>query len=215
MKLVKTCRLLLLLGMLMMSACSVVPPARDSTSAPPTLYAQHLAELGRIVQFSLKGRIGVQTEKQGFSGSIQWVHAPAVDEISLFSPLGSQVASITSDNTGVRLINSDGKIYEEVSAETLTQKTLGWSLPMTGLSDWVLGRPTASTIKDISWDEEGRIKTLFQDGWQIEYGQYITINGATLPGKVFLKSPKLNLKFLIETWSVETDLSATNKEILN
>lgn len=197
-------KLLMVFAMLTISACTALPPANDMANQPPAMYAKHIEALGNIAQFSLKGRIGVQTDKQGFSGSTFWTHGPNGDEISLFSPLGSQVASISSDSSGVRLINSDGGTYQESSAEALTQKALGWSLPMTGLSDWVVGRPTSSAVQDMQWDEEGRIKSMFQDGWKIEYDQYALNNDLYLPGKIFLKSPKLNLKFLIESWDIQT-----------
>lgn len=153
----------------------------------------------------MQGRIGVQTEGKGFSGSSNWQHDGQSDNISLFSPLGAQVATIKTAPDGVTLVTEDGKTYRAADVETLTLQNLGWSLPMRGLPDWILGRPAASMIKEQQWDEAGRLTRLKQDGWDIEYSQYIEINGYQLPTKVTLRSPKLNLKLVIERWAISAN----------
>lgn len=171
------------------------------SSAALALKTQHLAQLAAIEQFSLQGRIGVQTNSKGFSGSLQWQHSLSGDDISLYSPLGSQVASITRTPEQVTLTDSSGKYYSAADAETLTQITLGWKLPLTGLADWSIGRPTQSPVQQSAWNEQGLLTSLEQDGWKIEYDNYRQQGAYMLPGKIFLKSEQLNLKLLVETWN--------------
>jgi outer membrane lipoprotein LolB len=166
------------------------------------LYQQHLQNLAGIGQFTLQGRIGVQAEGKGFSGSLNWQHNPADDEIALYSPLGGQVASIKKTADEVTLIDAKGKRISAADTETLTQNTLGWKLPLTGLADWSIGRPTSSAVQASTLDEKGRLLTLKQDGWDIEYQNYSEQNGHFLPGKIVLRSEKLNLKLLIEKWLI-------------
>jgi outer membrane lipoprotein LolB len=174
--------------------------------SPPNaeIYRQHLAGLAEIRQFKLQGRIGVQNEGRGFSGSTRWQHDDAGDNIELFSPLGGQVATIRTTADGVQLTDSDGKNYSAKDAETLTQQTLGWSLPMQGLPDWALGRPAHGTVDVASatWDKEGRLTRLKQDGWEIEYPEYRETAGHQLPARITLRSPKLYLKLVIEQWDI-------------
>ncbi len=192
-------------AMALLASCSTIQPVNTAPPATePASYKVHLLKLQSIEQFKLKGRIGVQTEARGFSGSMLWLHQPSNDDIALFSPLGSQVASILANPGHVRLINSDGAEYHETSAERLTQKNLGWSLPMNGLSDWVLGRPNNTPINFIQWDDAGHISRLHQDGWEIEFSQYTTTDNTSLPGRIFLRSPKVNLKFVVESWSLNS-----------
>jgi len=183
----------------------VIKPVTDSAAA----HQEHLASLANIRQFRLQGRIGAQTDGKGFSGIAHWQHDSTGNNVALFSPLGDQVATIKTTASGAELITSDGKSFNAKDAETLTQKALGWSLPMTGLSDWVLGRPATSLAEYTEWDTDGRITKLTQDGWKIEYPQYTEIDGYQLPKKVNLHSPKLNLKLVIEEWSELTDQEAT------
>ena len=173
----------------------------EQSDASQKLRALHLAQLAAIEEFSLHGRIGVQTNSKGFSGSLQWQHNSTGDDINLYSPLGSQVASITRTAEQVTLQDSSGKRFSAADAETLTQVTLGWKLPLTGLADWSIGRPTQGPVQKSVWNEQGLLTNLEQDGWKIEYDNYKQQGAYMLPGKIFLKSDQLNLKLLVETWN--------------
>lgn len=193
---------------LLISACTITPPR---PVANEEVHRQHLASLQTLQAFDLKGRIGVQTQKQGFSGGFTWNHQPAADQVALFSPLGSQVATIEKDATGVTLLTSDQKILRAQDAETLTEQNLGWRLPMQGLHDWALGRPTTAAHEAI-WDDQGRLTRLKQDGWDIEYSQYQRVGKYDLPHKIYMKSLQLNLKLIVERWSIaNTDSLQTNQ----
>ena len=196
-------RVLFLLGLMSVFAgCASAPASKtEPSAAAQKLRAQHLQQLASIQEFSIQGRIGVQTNGKGFSGSLQWQHNSAGDDIDLYSPLGSQVASIKRTPDQVTLKDAGGKSFSAVDAETLTQETLGWKLPLTGLVDWSIGRPTQSPIQNSIWNEQGLLTNLDQDGWKIEYDNYQQQGAYMLPGKIFLKSDKLNLKLLVEKWN--------------
>ncbi len=188
--------------LLLVSACTTLPKQSEKPPATSTaIHQQHLAKLNAIKSFSLKGRLGVVTQKQGFSGSINWQHATQNDNIDVYSPLGGQLANIKKDAQGVTLTTQEGRNITAKTAESLTESSLGFKLPLAGLSDWALGKPSLSTIDASSWDDQGRILTLQQDGWDIAYENYADNNGVSLPNKVVLKSEQLNLKLLIENWS--------------
>lgn len=179
------------------SSPAIKPPA-DATSY--ALNQAHLHHIAKIEHFSLQGRIGVQTEGKGFSGGLYWQHRAPDDDIALYSPLGGQIASIKKTTGQITLQDANGNSVSANNAETLTQTALGWQLPLTGLVDWSLGRPSAGPIQSSTWDEQGLLTTLSQDGWKIEYQDYSEQKGYLLPGKIILKSEKVNLKLLVESW---------------
>ena len=196
-------RLFLAFSYLTITAGCTTLPKQDAVSseAAQLLQQAHLQDISQIKLFTVKGRIGVQAEGKGFSGGLTWQHEPTKDDIALFSPLGGQVASIIKTNESVTLIDAKGNSISADDAETLTQKALGWKLPLAGLADWSLGRPSDSPIQASTWDELGYLSTLKQDGWEIQYQQYSEQNGHLLPSKVVLRNDKVNLKLLIENWS--------------
>lgn len=196
---VRTVVLLLAASMLVACASPAVKPNIDQNAA--NLNAQHLKSLAEIAGFSIQGRIGIQTNPKGFSGSLIWQHSANADDIALYSPLGSQVASINSTATQITLLDSSGKSYSAADAETLTQDVLGWRLPLKGLSDWALGRPRSAPIQHSAWNAQGQLTHLEQDGWNIEYDNYQQQGAYALPSKIYLKSQQLNIKLLVEKWN--------------
>lgn len=188
---------------LCLAACATAPASLPPTQAnTPTIVQQHLASLAEIQHFALKGRLGVVTQKQGFSGSLNWQHDATNDLIEVFSPLGGKVATIEKNPNQISITSQEGKQVSAKDAETLTETTLGWRLPLAGLNRWALGKPTDSKVDAMTWDDNGRLTSLKQEGWDIQYTDYSVNNGYALPGKVLLKSEKVNLKLLVENWQL-------------
>lgn len=188
------------MSFLSVSACLPLSTKPSLPQIASSVNQKHLATLVNIQSFSLKGRIGVTTNPRGFSGGIAWQHTTANDNIDIFSPLGGKTASIVKSPSEVTLTTHDGHTVRAQDAESLTQSTLGWRLPLDGLSDWVIGNPTKSKIEASTWNENGWLTTLKQDGWDISYENYTETNGVFLPKKVLLKSDKVNLKLIVDEW---------------
>lgn len=188
----------------LLAGCVTQPAVKPVVSSQSALavHQQHLATLLPIEHFSMHGRIAVNANGKGFSGGIAWQHQANADQIDLFTPLGGKAANIKKTAQEVVLTTADNQVIKADNAETLTEKTLGWRLPLTGLSDWALGKPTKSAIESSTWDAKGRLITLVQDGWHISYDHYSEQATTSLPGKVTLKNDKLNLKLLIERWQL-------------
>lgn len=197
---------LLLASLALLSSCSTLPttpepPLPTPVGTPAELHQQHLAQQAQIDQFFLQARIGIQTGNKGSSGTIRWQHHATDDTISMLSPVAGTVARITANAEGVTLSQNDGTVLQAADAETLTQQQLGWRLPLRGLPDWALGRPTRHLVNSVEWDHIGRITRLEQDGWQIEYPEYMEAFGYRLPRKINLRNDKLTLKLIIERWN--------------
>jgi outer membrane lipoprotein LolB len=183
-----------LIGCLPQNSKPVRPPATAAA------VAKHAASLAAIKSYSLKGKLGVITQKQGFSGGIDWQHAIDADNINVFSPLGGKIANISKTAEGVMLTDQKGNSIKAKDAESLTEATLGFKLPLNGLGDWAIGQPINGKEYKATWDESGRLLTLNQEGWDINYENYADNNGVDLPNKIVLKSEKVNLKLIIENW---------------
>lgn len=174
-------------------------------------FDEQQAKLKRITLFDLQARIAVKAESRSFSGATHWQHQLERDEIAILSPLGSQVAVISKRPEAVTLNAGEGKIFESKDIETLTEENLGWRLPLSGLSYWILGRPTPRLAEKLEWNPQGRLKKLEQEGWQIEYGEYGYYQSFWLPKKMVMTNPKLTLKIVVQEWK---DLPLLNESDL-
>lgn len=198
-------RWLLMLGLLLLGGCASLQPTAESplpipTGNPAELNRTHLTQLAGIEQFYLQARIGIQANGKGSSGSTRWRHDQRGNDISMLSPVGGTVAKIITNSAGVMLTTNDGKVLQADDAESLTQEHLGWRLPLRGLPDWALGRPNGPLYEEMHWDSIGRITRLKQDGWEIEYPEYMEAGGYRLPKRINLRSRNLTIKLVIERW---------------
>ncbi len=189
-----------------LSGCSLLKvkeePINDTTVEASILHDHHMVLIDNIEQFALTGRLGVMTNPKGFSGRVTWQHMPEKDNIDVFSPLGGKVANIIKTNEEVVLTNSKNEHIAAPDTETLTEETLGFRLPLNGLSYWALGRPSnTGLVEYITWDESGRVNTLKQNGWDIQYQDYEVNEGYFLPKKIVLRTDELIIKLIVEKWS--------------
>ena len=173
-------RLLYAACALALSACAGAPTPARETQAP--------------VSFELSGRLAVRHAEEHFSGHIRWRHTSTEDDILLSTPLGQGVARLGRDAQGVTLLTSDRKRYAAADPEALTEKVLGWRLPLAGLSHWVTGRPAPSSPAVVSADR------LTQQGWQIDFSDRREIGRFRLPARITLERGELHIRLVVDRW---------------
>lgn len=189
-----------IISMSLLSACATTQPMR--TPASPN--SDHFSKLQQIQQFKLKGRIGIQMPGRGYTGSFTWQHqAHKTDEISFFSPVGSQVANIAQTPKRATLTDNKGNTYQAVDATALIDEHLGWQIPVNDLNDWLLARAKADDKTNLTLDLQGRLTSMQKDGWSIRYTNYRTWRNIDLPGKITLNKPDFSLKLIIKDWQVK------------
>lgn len=135
------------------------------------------------LDFSLAGRIAVRSGKEAFTGNIAWRHVKSGDEILLSTPTGQGVAQILRQGDAVVLKTSEGKEYRAVDSESLTERVLGFRLPIEGLAETVQGRPSPVL--------EGR-------GWKIEYQEY---DAQKRPTRLRLTNAGAEVRLAIHQWN--------------
>ena len=172
-------RLVLCSAMLLLGAC-----AQLQTRAPQDL------------EFDLSGRLAARYGKEAFSGNIAWRHAKSADEMLITSSLGAGVARIVRDGDSVVLTTAEPREYKATDAETLTEQVLGFRLPLAGLADWVRARPSDKAAAKADYDEQGRLRSLEERGWKIEYQEY----EGKLPSRLRLTYPDIELRLAIAKW---------------
>lgn len=162
------------------------------------------AELQRLVpedrvEFELAGRIAVRHGNEASSGNIAWRHAREADEMLITSPVGTTVARLVRDASGVVLSTAEGAEHRAEDAEALTERVLGYRIPLAGMSAWVRGRPGSVGAATEQRDPAGNLLVLEQEGWRIEY-QERRADG--LPLRMRLGYPGLELRLAVHTWKV-------------
>ena len=76
---------------------------------------------------------------------------------------------------------------------------LGFRIPLTGLTDWVRGRAVEGSQANAVRDKEGRLATLDQNGWRVEYQEF---RADGLPSRMKLTYPGIELRLAIHEWKL-------------
>lgn len=139
------------------------------------------------------GRFAVTTasaeKRENVSGRFDLEIRGLQQTLELSSPLGTTVARIEVEPGAARATGVQMQEVRGADADALTEKLLGWPLPVSGLADWIEGRPVPSRLARVE-REGGRIVLLEQDGWTIRLADYFEVIGATdRPRRLTLERP--------------------------
>ncbi|HEY5897004.1 MAG TPA: outer membrane lipoprotein LolB [Burkholderiales bacterium] len=137
---------------------------------------------GPNVDFDLLGRIAARYGSEAFTGNVAWRHARGGDEMLISTPLGQGVARIVREGDAVQLTTAEQKEYRAPDTESLTERVLGFRLPLEGLADWVQGRPAPA---------------LESRGWKVEY---LERDAQGRPALMRLRYQGIELRLAISEW---------------
>jgi outer membrane lipoprotein LolB len=142
-------------------------------SAPTSPSSPHSMQLveGYRATFDTAGRLSVNYQKNGnpesLSGKFTWAQKPGRIDVSLSSPL-STIATISVTPEAATLVQSDKVPRVAKDIDTLTAQTLGWSLPVSGLRDWLQGYATGADGKRfVATPANNTVTTA--DGWRLRF----------------------------------------------
>ncbi len=187
-------RWLLLLFPCVLVGCASAPSASQPVTRP--------AQAEQAV-FALTGRLAIRHDGERSSAGVRWSHRSGADEILLFTPLGQTMARIDRDAQGV-VLDTSGKHYAAQDTEELTQRVLGWRLPLDGLRYWVLALPAPGSKAGIEHDANGQVSMMRQDGWAIRYTRYAAQMPDSLPLRMNLQREEVEIQLLIDEWEIQS-----------
>ncbi len=125
-------------------------------------------------QIQISGRITVQYQQankpQNLPGSFEWEQDKDGIRITLLSPLGQTLARITQTAQGARLEQDGKESRQAADLDLLLQDTLGWSLPVAGLRDWLQGFVAIDDKTAIPL--QANDQTIDAQGWKLRYATW-------------------------------------------
>lgn len=189
-----------ILAACLLAACSSVPPLTPD-AASDEAWVQHRAALADLTEWTVTGRISIQSEDQAWNATLYWRQRGDSYRIRLLAPLGQGTVQVAGDANGVTLRTPDNETFDASDPETLLFDALGWRLPLDGLRFWLRGLDApGSGPAERRLDPWGRLGALRQDGWDIDYRRYAEDTDPALPAKVFLKRGPLAVRIVVNQW---------------
>ncbi|MEV4783601.1 outer membrane lipoprotein LolB [Burkholderia sp. LMU1-1-1.1] len=144
-----------------LAGCATTSAPRSTTAVAP--YRDTLDLAGRIaINYSRDGK------QESLSGKFTWRQTAANTDVTLISPTGQTVAIINVTPTAATLKRSGEPTRTASDLDSLTRQTLGWTLPVSGLRDWLQGYAVAADGGRFSASPASDT-VVTRDGWKLDY----------------------------------------------
>ena len=202
-----------------LAAGCATAPSPPPVENPAAVWQARQAALRTMTSWTLQGRLAMRAAKEGWQAEVAWVRDGERQQIDLSGPLGRGHLRLTQDMNGAELRDADQKTWRAKNAQQLLYRTTGWLVPLDGLDYWILGLPAPGSAANLELDDQGRLKTLDQSGWDIRFLQYAHEGALDLPNKIFIKrqddlnaidasrNHSLEVRLIIEHWTLTGERS--------
>jgi outer membrane lipoprotein LolB len=147
-------RSLVVLFAALLAACATAPE-----TTPDRVYT------GRFSAVATQG-----DKRESVSGRFSVEVRGDRQRVDLATPLGTTVARIEVGPEGARANGPGMQEARGPDADALAEQLLGWRLPVSGLSDWIEGRPVPSRPARVERDGS-RLVLIEQDGWTVRLAE--------------------------------------------
>jgi outer membrane lipoprotein LolB len=150
--------------------------------------------------FVAVGRLSARHGSDAVAVEFRWQHAPPRDALTVSSPLGQTVAELTGDASArlVEVRTADGRRDSASDWSELTQRVLGFPLPLNAVAAWIRGAPRDGAPSTMERAPDGRASLLRQDGWEIVY-DYADA-AARMPARLRISYPEFEIRVVIDQW---------------
>ena len=194
--------LTLLSLILLTQGCALLQPSGTGTLPKPDTqvsWLEHVEKLTLLKDWQIKGKIGVRTRDDGGSAYVDWTQSHDSFYIILNGPLGQGTTIVSGNPSGARLEQSDGTYIAE-SPDQLVQEHTGWEIPINDLLYWIKGLPAPTGKPTLTHNALGTLATLEQDGWSLEFDQYVLSLGTLLPQRIRIRKGELRVVVVVKNW---------------
>jgi outer membrane lipoprotein LolB len=173
---------------LSLAGCSLFN--NSAVNNPPLVY-----DIAPLTHWTATGRMAIHSAKNSATVNFTWRHTPTDDQLKLSGPLGQGATHIDWTAQRVTLNRGNGLVQTSAQPEQLIQQQLGINVPVNALRYWLQGLPEPIVA------QQHTAQGFQQEGWQIEYPQWQTVNQRMLPQKIVATHNTLKLKLIIEQWT--------------
>ncbi len=189
---------------MILSGCTTLSPSSQQASEFEQ-WESHKTHLSGLKHWQMDSRIFIQTKDDGFSSGIRWIQQDQSYQLRFSAPFSQGIYHLTGDPENVSIRLPDNTEQSAKDPESLMEETLGFKLPVSGLSYWLRGLPYPDDPdRDIILDNNERLAELKQAGWEIKISRYIHKNEYYLPTKLTMENKHLKLKMVVNEWNVST-----------
>lgn len=186
-------------SLLLASCTSLKTPNAHQTHYKTISWKKRQLALSQIQHWDINGAFSIQQHDKTNIAAYEWKQDKKNYQIRIHSSFNLYSVILTGAEGKASLSRASEKAVTASTPEKLMQKELGWSLPLNNLQYWIRGLPGPSKHTS-EFDPYGHLTSLDQQGWQIRFSRYLSVDGVDLPQLIMLNQGTLHVKIAIKHW---------------
>ncbi|RRQ23383.1 outer membrane lipoprotein LolB [Guyparkeria sp. SCN-R1] len=179
-------------------------PTEPASEAQLTAWESHSKELESMTDWAFGGRAAVRSGVTGGSVQLEWTQVGTVTSLELSGPFDTGHLAMTGTPNHMLLTDGNGNRRVTDDPEALLEEQTGWRIPLATLPRWLRGLPSDSlaalSTGDYRLDDQGRLVTFTDEGWEVEYARYQDVGRLTLPHFVELTNEGMRIRIVVDSW---------------
>jgi outer membrane lipoprotein LolB len=198
---------LVLAQFLALAGCAT-PDTRPVPEDRQLAWQQHRQQLETLGRWEMRARIAVRVGDDGGQANLHWNHREQDNDMRLVGAWGKGLLRLSFDQGHAELTDEFGQTVSGPDAGELLFRATGWIVPVSNLNAWMVGRPLGEHATT-HLDRFGRLSSVLEDGWKIEYLEYRQFGRWELPRKLTLSQQQpldgersVSVRMVVNSWQV-------------
>lgn len=196
-------------SLLLLAGCASVPGTAPEGAPNEAAWQARSAQLQKLSDWELQGRVGIVSGQHGGSGSMDWRQQGAQVAFSFRGPFGAGALEVRGDAQALRVRSSHGDDFLTTDPEKDFAVRFKVPLPVLSMRYWMLGLPDPDAPFAKTVDAHGQLVTLAQRGWQVDYQDYAAFGGYELPTRLLIRRNDTRIKVAVNDWLLGPAISNT------
>lgn len=184
----------------LLAACTSLQLPKQSSHFIQQSWSEREARLKQFDRWKIHGAFSIQQRGESHIASYEWRQFGVRYTIDIHSSLGLYSLSLEGRPEWVVLHETNQKAVTASSASELLNQRLGWSFPVTNLTDWIRGLPAAGEYR-AKYDQYGHLTQLIQQGWQVGFSNYVNFGQIDLPRTLNLSGYGVKIRIIVKRWA--------------
>lgn len=186
---------------LALPGCSGAPWRREISPSPAHAPPDDVIATWRAIG-KLAARI--RDGEGNWTAAFDWRQREEEFRLRLSGPFGRGALQVTGRPGGVELTTARGEHRSAPTPEALFDREIGWALPASSLRHWMTARARPGVaVEDWTLDENGRLASLTQQGWRIEYRYPSDAAAQPFPNRITLLGERATMRVVVHDWMLE------------
>ncbi|MCG5529379.1 lipoprotein insertase outer membrane protein LolB [Halorhodospira halochloris] len=184
------------------SGCALLVDEEERADA----HAEFVEERKDLLRWSVSGRAAVRVNGEGATLSLRWQQRDEVFDINLSGPFGAGAVRVSGQPGAVVLNDGSGQAHSAPDPESLFATHTGYDLPVSALRYWIVGLPAEELeVGDKDIDARGRPRQIVQNGWQVEFRRWESVEGIYMPSRIDIQKSAKQLRVALSSWQIDDE----------